>query len=104
MTTTRLHYHDSLAVAFSPTVVAHAEYENRASVLLDEGDGIAAFFTAETMEVTVIVHVERRGFLVVEGAQALVGVAAGGLELNVPLDELDDVDPVSDLLERFRGD
>ena len=64
----------------------------------------AAFLATEAVEITVIVHVERRGLLVVKGAETLVGVAAGGLELNVSLDELDDVDPVSDLLERFRGD
>ena len=48
-------------------------------------------------------HDERRGLLVVKGTQAFV-VAAGGLQAHEASDEIDEIDPVSNLLDDFVRD
>jgi hypothetical protein len=51
---------------------------------LDEGDDVAAFAAAEAVVGPHLwADVEGRGALVVEGAQALVGADAGGLQRHV---------------------
>lgn len=59
--------------------------------LLDERDDVAAFPAAEAVpEIACRGDVERRGFLVVEGAQAFEGAAAGVTQLEVFADDVGD--------------
>jgi hypothetical protein len=65
--------------------------ERQAVDLHQEGDHVAAFLAAETVKKSAArVDVEGRGLLVVEGAQALLGAAAGVLEGDVAGDHLFD--------------
>ena len=65
--------------------------------LLQEGVGVAALPTTEAVEVPVVgPDVERRGLLVVEGAQPLQRIRAGAAKLNVFTDEILDIDLIAD--------
>ena len=70
------------------------------SILLDEADGVAALAAAEAVVVAVgRVDGERRGLLVVEGAQALQPPGARRTKRHVSADDLFDRDPLTDRID-----
>ena len=76
--------------------------EAQAVDLHQEGDHVAAFPAAEAVpELAGRVDVERRGLLVVEGAQALERAAAGGAEGDVVGDDVVDLGLLTHLRDVF---
>ena len=70
--------------------------------LLHEGDHVAGFAAAEAVEgADLRAHVEGRGALVVERAQALPGADAGGLQRHIPVNDFLDVGAVADFFDVF---
>jgi hypothetical protein len=76
--------------------------EAEAVDLLQDGDDVAALRAPEAVEELALrVDVERRGLLVVEGAQALQRAAPGGPEGDVVGDDLVDADLLTHLRDVF---
>ncbi len=90
--------------ADAPRQVLHHLHEGAALDLHQKAEDVAALLATEAVvELALRVDVERRGLLVVEGAEALV-VGPSTLELNVLPDDLHDVGPLTNLCNDLFGD